>query len=1632
MLPVSRTACLFLLALCIGLAADGVRAVDREAARSLGAEPRGQVHLRTGRVTVPSINAASEHGAWEGTRGLQGDVEDADSCEAEVRRLKLIILSLNHRVNEEAHRDVSERLSTSGVISSYLPHDAYLVLGDERKVVELARESDRVHGILEYRGHHKQGLDSRREGVVHDVVDAEGTLGIWISVLLPKHVDRVLLTTEACAGMSPSRAIARVVCGDLASEYGDAVVCRQDSPARIVVRANEPILSEVVESLKGQNAVHSVEYAPVITHQSVLASAVVQSGKATELDSISMPYDHEYLPWWNHDLLGQGQIIGVSDSGLDHQSCFFRDDDVPVTFNDTVGGSVAFVSDDHRKLTMYRCVTGDCEDNTGHGTHVAGTAAGAVSSTYAQKFNGIAPSAKIAFTDLGDDILEYVSLKDNIYPAAYDRGVKIHSDSWGLGSSQYDSVCTEVDLFTWENDDFVAVFPVGNAGNYYEHAMAPAIAKNTIAVGSSKRYEPHISYSMDTSVLDVTATGSRDFDVTGEGTFAGQKAHNFGGSWDGFGKHEIVLAAPDKACSPLTNDDEVAGKVVLIKRGTCTFTTKVRYAQQAGALAVFVFNNEETGFPMMGALPLEYSDDITIPALSLSKKQGRRLKAALKRYKDRVDVEVNAVAESFETFELLSDYSAFGPSEDGRIKPDVVAPGETQSASMTSGDSQCSTSWRSGTSISAPVVAGGIALIRQYFTQGLYTVDGVSQHMQPSGALLKAVLLNGATPLRAHLSEDGVGIDAAPSYEQGFGRMLLKNSLPVGNAFDIFVRDSVEILSDEMHSYCIQTSDDAPLHVTLAWYDYPSDSSSSVSLVNDLDLRVHVMDTGFDFYGNGGTKHDRTNTVEQVRLSASNAGKYTIEVKADRIGHPGQKYALVVTGQFVNADGHCELESALEPVIARIVRSPTEAKMNTHTATFEVDAYDIEKEVVHSSDVYCKLAACDYTYPTLPAYHDWRVCPTQQDITYSDLADGTYCFSVRYQESQYYTTDDSADEVRSLIVDTLPPQTHIVSRPDALSGDRDAFISFFGKNQDGDFFSTIDFACTLSRIEGSGESAREVVVESSDDCASPQFYSNIDDGSYVFRVVARDDVGNVEADGPSVFFTVDAIAPRTRLLDPLPPASTSATSVPFYFDTQGESEGTPPTFECALVTFVADKAALDASLDAAWFPCTSPFLAGSDETPADPSPSGLVDGTYHFAVRATDAVGNVDDKHERQTFRVDTVAPEVSIYKHPATQTDASSLGFFFDASEASADVTFECRLALSIDVQSGEAPWQPNCKSPAYFFDKKEGLWVFSLRATDGAGNRGPEDDVYVHIDRSPPSIAVNFAGLGEPNLMGDGVGAYEDGFMITTAISDGPGSGVGNSSCWLVRDQTEVVHHASPCPATMEVGPRASLEDGSYALEVLAIDNVGNTAFLVSAPAMLEPPCSRACEPCACACTTTQACLGAGGDLIGGDSSGSNDGTSGWHAGGISAGEQEGEAGDGSANGNSVGSAQKKNVVDQAKDFVLDNAKIILIALLGLMLISMAMLVRSRRSKLKSIETDELGSIGRHAAAIGVPVHMVDNYDPDPYGPPIIPGAGPGLGGGHGGEGGALHTQASAPQATFVEMMPHQAMPYEGAYVL
>jgi hypothetical protein len=256
-----------------------------------------------------------------------------------------------------------------------------------------------------------------------------------------------------------------------------------------------------------------------------------------------------------------------------------------------------------------------------------------------------------------------------------------------------------------------------------------------------------------------------------------------------------------------------------------------------------------------------------------------------------------------------------GPTfPDGRRKPEIMAVGcgiasalihatDTCTTGPPSTD-PCSTSWASANA------AAAAALVRQYFTEGWYP-SGVKnkehQIPKPTGALIKAVLLNA--------TDDMTGHPRYPSKTEGWGLIRLDRTLYFdGGQRHLAVRalrHDYGIESNEVHRCGLHVRDDTqPLKITLVWMDpppapngYASPSTNHIEMIvkdpngvlylgNDIDPT-----TGFSRPGANGPA-DRLNNVQMVIVKNPPAGGWSIRTTATLTAGKRQGYALVASGRL--------------------------------------------------------------------------------------------------------------------------------------------------------------------------------------------------------------------------------------------------------------------------------------------------------------------------------------------------------------------------------------------------------------------------------------------------------------------------------------------------------------------------------------------------------------------------------------------------------------------------------------------------------------------------------------------------------------------------------------------------------------
>jgi subtilisin family serine protease len=412
---------------------------------------------------------------------------------------------------------------------------------------------------------------------------------------------------------------------------------------------------------------------------------------------------------------GAGIKIGIIDTGIDTTHPFLTDNSLVVPAGypkcDALDSAVnqantacKYVSNKVLVAKMFCtqavCVAFDAQAKQDHGSHVSGIAAG-VADTCAPfvscTLSGIAPKAFLGNYNVFPGNVTDASSADiaMAVDAAVADGMDVLNLSLGGTPTPEDPLVTAVNDAV--DAGVVVAIAAGNAGPAPGTVESPGIAEKVITVGASTN--PHF--------VGIPVT------VSGIGTFGAAL-----GQFNSFGSVTATYSTttPTRGCSAIS--ENLSGEIALIARGTCTFSTKIRNAQTAGAIGVLVYQSVAGDPTAMGQDGTP--NQPTIPAAMVSRPNGLAMVSASTK---TVTIDGTNQAEFFTdgpSADIIAGFSSRGPAFIGtkllnEVKPDVVAPGVNVYSSilMSSCSSPPCFAFFQGTSMATPHVAGAAALLKQ-------------------------------------------------------------------------------------------------------------------------------------------------------------------------------------------------------------------------------------------------------------------------------------------------------------------------------------------------------------------------------------------------------------------------------------------------------------------------------------------------------------------------------------------------------------------------------------------------------------------------------------------------------------------------------------------------------------------------------------------------------------------------------------------------------------------------------------------------------------------------------------------------------------------------------------------------------
>jgi minor extracellular serine protease Vpr len=402
---------------------------------------------------------------------------------------------------------------------------------------------------------------------------------------------------------------------------------------------------------------------------------------------------------------GQGVKVAIVDTGIDVTHPCFSD-----------AGYAAQTQLGDRRFTNNKVIVAKVFNNKtpsrnftaealqDHGTHVAGTVACNASTaasvdgvTIPQGVTGVAPKALLGNYNIFPGDVTNARSEDilNALDAAYADGFDVANMSLGGGAHGIQDLLT-IAVDDLDQAGMVVAVAAGNSGPGLFTVESPGSAKRALTAGAAT-----VGHFV---AAPISAGGKSYPGIAGD-----------------FGTQTADLTAPldavsgtganglDTACSPL-GAGSLTGTIAMVARGTCTFSTKVRNAQGAGAIAVIVSNNVAGDGIAMGQDGTP--DQPTIPAYMVSLADGAPVAAA-----SGTNVTIGSGKAYFITGndDFMAAFSSQGPTDvDFRVKPDVVAPGVNVLSSIP--HQFCSSppcfAFFQGTSMATPHLAGSAAVVQ--------------------------------------------------------------------------------------------------------------------------------------------------------------------------------------------------------------------------------------------------------------------------------------------------------------------------------------------------------------------------------------------------------------------------------------------------------------------------------------------------------------------------------------------------------------------------------------------------------------------------------------------------------------------------------------------------------------------------------------------------------------------------------------------------------------------------------------------------------------------------------------------------------------------------------------------------------
>ena len=584
------------------------------------------------------------------------------------------------------------------------------------------------------------------------------------------------------------------------------------------------------KKIRGLARVDAVDYAPlgrtrVAETQPTPTSTTSTTTKVSEENSLI-----NLQPLWDKGIKGQGQVVAIIDSGVDPAHDVFRLTDISkakykseaeieeakkkagITYGKWYNNKIVYI---HNYSDMDDNVKED--DPISHGAHVAGTAVGNASqpSPNGEIIRGVAPEAQLMFLRVFSDT-KGGQVQNFIYTKAVEDAVKLGADSINMSLGTASGSVYDVGEITRQAFDTarkagvtITVASTNMATNGFWHSKplattpdygmtgTPSVNPNVISVASINSLTKH--ESTEASLTVDALKDSKDFP---EGKIP---MHSF------VERDAFRTTIPqsylhvEKGGIDHYQADSINGHLVLTERGgEVSDVDKVKELKRAGATGVIFYQTKEQGNNPV-SFDLEGLGE-RFPVGVIGHAAGLVLAQHANDYQLHIANKFKRVP--YDAANQLSDFSSWGLSADGDLKPDVTLPGGMIYSSVNNGEYYMDR----GTSMASPHAAGATALVKQALKERF-------PHLSPEQlqVLVKQMTMSTAIP---HVDEETHAYSSVR--QQGAGVMDVtaaalgdlyvtakdaKSSLTLGNVTDTFEFDvTIHNLSNQDKSVRYETT----------------------------------------------------------------------------------------------------------------------------------------------------------------------------------------------------------------------------------------------------------------------------------------------------------------------------------------------------------------------------------------------------------------------------------------------------------------------------------------------------------------------------------------------------------------------------------------------------------------------------------------------------------------------------------------------------------------------------------------------------------------------------------------------------------------------------------------------------------